>query len=67
MKRAIFHNSGDEICMVVVVLDTIEMNVWLLIGRIYRGDGDGGGVSDSIYFVWVGGGGMETDYRETDF
>jgi len=46
MKRAAFHNSGDEICMVVVVLDTIEMNVWLLIGRIYSGDGDGGGVSD---------------------
>lgn len=45
MKRAAFHNSGDEICM-VVVLDTIEMNVWLLIGRIYSGDGDGGGVSD---------------------
>lgn len=45
MKRAAFHNSGDEICMVVVVLDTIEMNVWLLIGRIYSGDGDGG-VSD---------------------
>ena len=53
MKRAAFHNSGDEICM-VVVLDTIEMNVWLLIGRIYSGDGDGGvsdkEITNSVFF-----------------